>query len=214
MEVVSCVIDEKSSDLQTNEEINLIQNVPIEKPSLRSTDVKVSVEPVEQEVSQLECGVGQNMERSEITEVMESKYIEKESDQMISNANEIHETVGLEQTSEVAVKAHSSFNVSNEVDIVQNEQKELKSVSPVSPDYRDDNSDKLSEDAENEILKNKIQVSLSSEEAKSEKDQALETEVLSLSEIKVGCPPVFVVKPKHATVQVGKTIQLQCKVEG
>ena len=213
MEVVSCVIDEKMSDLQTKEEINLIESIPVEEPVVRSADVKVSVEPVEQEVSQLEYVVGQDMERKEITEVMESKYNKKESDQMISIVKEIHETAGLEQTSEVSVKAHSLLNVSNKVDIIQNEQKELKSGSPVSPDHHD-NSDELTKDAENESLKNKIQVSLSSEGTKSEKDQALETEVLSLSKNKNGCPPVFVVKPKHVTIQVGQTIQLQCKVEG
>ena len=129
----------------------------------------------------------------------------------------IKKQLGFEQIREVDDMTHSALSILKEIDIVQNESKELQSGSFVSPDVSilgENKSVKLMEDAENESLKSKTQVSLSSEETKSEKDQALETEVLSLSENKVGCPPVFVVKPKHATVQVGQTIQLQCKVEG
>ena len=245
VEVVSCEIESRTTDLQMKEEINLIQNVQVGENLLKSAGAEVSVEPVEQVVSQLrEDIVEQEMERCEIEtqiikptvaglnleinlneelilgtgdEKAEINYTENKIEQKVCNAYEVLATTSLEQVTEVDGMPPSALDEFDIIEKMEKESKELHSVSLVSPDVSnlgENKSVELMEDRENESLKSKTLVSLSCEETKSEKDQALETEVHTSSKNEVGCPPVFVVKPKPVTVQVGQNIQLQCKVEG
>ena len=87
VEVVSCV---EKIDVQTKEEINSIENIPIIEPLLRSADVEVIAGSVEQEVSD-DTG-DQEIKLSVIDDKIAK---EKGCKQMVSNADENQETVGF-----------------------------------------------------------------------------------------------------------------------